>query len=199
MNLSWFDTDPSSSPEDLIENNTNLTLDYATSTLTAHQDIWVVNNGSEAGTDTLVDFGFYFSSDNIQAFNNLLKLASETNGDGDLCGLFLIFGYWDDEGDYISYIDSFNTLSVQEQAKFQINWTQGVSAFNKISLKTALTYNTAAGDPVFRTSLALNEGTVTSSNEGKGAVKVRVLVRGIQGGSSLLSSVQLNAYCLSEI
>lgn len=199
MNLSWFNTTPNSNPNDLIQSYSTLTLDYAVSSLTAYQDIWVTNNGSESGKDTLVDFGFYFTSDNIQSFNDLLKLASQTDGSGNLCGLFLIFGYWNDEGTYLSYIDNFNTLAPSEQAKFQINWTQGTNALNKISLKNALTYSSGGGVPVLRNNLGLNEGSLSSSNEGKGILKIRVFLRGVAGGNSLLSSVELNAYCLSEI
>jgi hypothetical protein len=199
MNLSWFDTEPSSDPDDLIENYTSLNINYMIDPLTDYKDIWVSNNGSETGKDNLIDFGFYVNSDNIQAFNDLLKLASETNPSGDLCGLFIIFGYYQDDGDYISYMDTFDTLSVQEQAKFQVNWTQGTSALNKISLKNALTYNGIGSFPVARNNFELNDGNLSIAGEGAGVVKIRVLVKGVPGGNTLLSTVELNAYCLGEI
>lgn len=194
MNLSWFNGEEGSDPSDLIESETNLSLTYGTPTYTSY-NIWVTNNGNEDGTGNLIDFGFYVDSDDPNDLSEILKLANDYDGDGNPCGLFIVFGYADSLGED-SYIDNLETLSVEDQLKFQVNWTQGSSILNKINLKTSYTYNGISY--VLRNNLYTNAGSMNANGETKGILKIKVVLRISATSNLLLSRIRLNAHCIKE-
>jgi hypothetical protein len=116
MNLSWFSTNSFASASDLLNTNTTLSTDY-TGNLIDYQDMWVSNNGYEDSTGNLIDFGFYVSGLDINAYNELLKLGSVADASDVYCGLYVIFGYTTSTGSQ-SWIDKFETSIANEEYTF---------------------------------------------------------------------------------
>jgi hypothetical protein len=79
--------------------------------------MWVSNNGYEDSMGGLVDFGFYVSGLDINAYNELLKLGSTPDAVGLYCGLYAIFGYTTSTG-FESWIGKFETSIANQEYTF---------------------------------------------------------------------------------
>lgn len=195
MNLSWFEFTESQTSEDLLDVETTVSVSYAGS-LVSYKDFWIQNNGNEEGEGTLVDFGLYVSANDRNDLIKVLKLASEVDGDDLPCGLFLVFGYDEESNSYIDKIPE-GIYSAEEAAKFQVNWTQGTTQLNKITLNSAQTFNGTGYST--RTNLPVSDEITNTDSETRGRIKVRLVLKAKEGGETLLSKISVNASVLGEI
>lgn len=197
MNISWFKNTEGDGVQNLLEVETPLTLSVTSSDDTAYVDMWIQNNGEETGLNSgLVDFGLYLEGKLLKDTENILKLSSMKDIDGIPYGVYLLFGYLNPT-EISSVIENWESMSASELANFHINWTQGTSILNKIKLKTLYTYNGSAY--IVRNTFGVNEGSLNAYNEGKGRLKVRLLVRAPSGAASFLSTIYLSAHALAEV
>lgn len=198
MNLSWFNLQTSELATDLIEEQTSLTIDYANEITEVYKDIWLQNNGDDSATPYLLDFGFYISYDSITDIDPIFKLASASDIDDKPYGAFLVFGYTDGTGEE-SYIDLFkaNLLTREQMLKFQLNWNQGSTIFNKLDFNSSYTYNGSSyvERNTFPTTFPNNSNTV---GENRGKVKISLILRYPSSGPTYTSEIQLNAYALNS-
>ena len=98
MNLSWFNSIPFTTANNLIDDNTVINSTYEAGVVgTSSIDFWLVNNGNELPNTVLgelVNFGFYIDSDNPEDKNKILDLASLKNDDDESpYGLYVLFGW----------------------------------------------------------------------------------------------------------
>ena len=201
MNLSWFNAPETENPMDLIEFQSTLSVDSlaeAPVTDVAYKDIWVTNNGTEEGTDTLVEFGFFIDADTPADIASILKLSEQTHSSGYPCGLYIVFGYETNigTGSYIEQIEE-ETINPLEITKFHVTWSNGLNPLNKIKLNSAYTYNGVSYS--VRTNLPKASSTLNTNGESGGSLKVRVLFLGPTTGNSILSNIRVNAHALKEV
>jgi len=197
MNISWFKNIEGGLTEDLLDVETPITLNVTSSNDVAYVDIWLQNNGEETGLNSgLVDFGLYIEGKSIKDSESILKLSSAKDETDKAYGVYLLFGYIANSIED-SVIDNWETLSPTDLAPFHVNWSQGTSILNKIKLTSAYTYN--GSSYILRNTLGVNEGNLNTYEEGKGRLKVRLLVRAPAGAATFLSTVHLSAHALAEV
>ena len=203
MNLSWFNSSPFTSADNLIDDNTVIESVYsAGSSGSQYIDFWVVNNGNELPNTVigeLVKFGFYIDSDNSQEKNKILDLAALENDDNECpYGLYILFGWAGNDPDVDDGI--YDTPDLELLSKFKVSWTKGNSPINPILLSESYTFDGASY--MKRNNFGVNEGTLDSNNEGKGSLYVvlRLVVPPSESDyGSFLSKIRLNATCIKEI
>lgn len=203
MNLSWFNSSPFTSANNLIDDNTVIESVYSSGIAgSQYIDFWVVNNGNELPNSVigeLLQFGFYIDSDNPQDKSKILDLASLENDDNECpYGLYILFGWVGDDPNADDGV--YDTPDLEVLSRFKVSWTQGNSPINPILLSESYTYNGA--NYIKRNNLGINEGTLDLNNEGKGSVYVvlRLVVPPSESDyGSFLSKIRLNATCIKEI
>jgi hypothetical protein len=84
-----------------------------------------------------------------------------------------------------------------DYAKFRVNWDAGTNILNKINISSAYTYN--GSTYALRNTFPINEGSSNASDETKGRIKVRFLVKSPPSGNSILSNITLNAAAIGEL
>jgi len=206
MNLSWFNSIPFTTANNLIDDNTVINSTYEAGVVgTSSIDFWLVNNGNELPNTVLgelVNFGFYIDSDNPEDKNKILDLASLKNDDDESpYGLYVLFGWVTNDAtspDFGVPIESSDDLELL--SKFKVSWTKGNSVISPILLSESYTYNGTSY--VKRANLGINEGALDGNNEGKGSlyVTLRLVVPPSESNyGSFLSKIRLNATCIKEI
>jgi hypothetical protein len=197
MNISWFKNAEGDTAEDLLDVSTPIMLSVTDNDDVAYVDIWIQNNGEETGTNSgLVDFGIYVEGKLLKDSESILKLGSTKDEDDKAYGVYLLFGY---TGTTLgsSVIETWESLSPVELSMFHINWLRGTSILNKIKLNSAYTFN--GNNYIVRNTLGVNEGSLNDYSEGKGRLKVRLLVRAPMGAATFLSDLVLNAHAIAEV
>lgn len=197
MNISWFKNAEGDTTEDLLDVSTPIALTVTSSDDTAYVDMWIQNNGEENGTNSgLVDFGIYIEGKLLKDSEGILKLGSTKDLDDKAYGVYLLFGYTDtSEGS--SVIENWESLSDVELSSFHVNWSRGTSILSKIKLNSIYTFN--GSNYIVRNTLGINEGSTNVYQEGKGRLKVRLLVRAPMGAATFLSDVVLSAHAIAEV
>jgi hypothetical protein len=197
MNISWFKNAEGAITEDLLDVSTPIALTVTSSDDAAYVDMWIQNNGEENGINSgLVDFGIYIEGKLLKDSESILKLGSTKDLDDKAYGVYLLFGY---TGTTLgtSVIENWETLSAVELSPFHVNWSRGTSILSKIKLNSIYTFN--GNNYIVRNTLGVNEGSLNDYSEGKGRLKVRLLVRAPMGASTFLSDLVLSAHAIAEV
>jgi hypothetical protein len=203
MNLTWFGSNPTAATADLVLLNKTVLDSEA-----QEKELWIRNNGTMDGSSAvnLMGFGLYISSKKLDDLNKILFLANQSDGASKPYGLFVVFGYYLDDGGLKSYITNFENenLTAQDMLKFQANWEQGSSILNKIPLGRALTFNGdstlvgAAGYDLTNTFRVYSDSWEPNDYaEQRGLVKVKIFLR-TPPGTSLDVDFQLIAHANGE-
>jgi hypothetical protein len=111
-------------------------------------------------------------------------------------GVYLLFGYTENSVES-SVIENWESLSAVELSPFHVNWSRGTSILSKIKLNSIYTFN--GSNYIVRNTLGINEGSTNVYQEGKGRLKVRLLVRAPEGAATFLSDVVLSAHAIAEV
>ena len=197
MNISWFKNAEGNATDDLLDVSTPINLSVTSSGDVAYVDIWIQNNGEETGINSgLVDFGIYIEGKLLKDSESILKLGSTKDIDDKAYGVYLLFGYTDNNVSS-SVIENWESLTAVELSPFHINWSQGTSILKKIKLNLAYTFTGA--NYLVRNTLGISEGSLNTYGEGKGRLKVRLLVRAPEGAATFLSDVVLSAHAIAEV
>jgi hypothetical protein len=203
MNLTWFGSNPTAATADLVVLNKTV-LD----SVAQEKELWIRNNGTIDGNSSvnLLGFGLYISSKKLDDLNRILSLANQSDGSGKPYGLFVVFGYYLNDGDLKSYITNFENenLTAEKMLKFQVNWEQGSNILNKIPLGRALIFNgegNIIGSPGYDLTntfrLYSDAWEPNEYAEQRGLLKVKIFLR-TPPSTSLDADFQLVAHANGE-
>lgn len=175
MHISFEKLINASSPNDLLIETQRISASYNTSLQVISNTLWITNVGTEDETGNLINFGFYLSGKNLNSLTDILKLGTLKDEDDKPYGVFIVFGYSEEEEAYVDLFES-NSLDAISMYKFQINYTQGTSALKSIPLNRAITY-TGPDSTATRSIFYVNNNELSATGEGQGRIKVSLVLR----------------------